>query len=206
MITIKIEGADIAAALKRLAIGMAHPGPVMPVVAGILHDAVMENFAQGGRPRWQALQPATLAYKKKHGYGDHILIRRGGGQSLQSSITQQANDHSASVGTNLVYAAIHQFGGKIEMPARSQQAHFKQAKDGTIGNRFVRKSQANFAQWHTRGTHTIRCQRGPSSGSPTRMRRRSPASCWRTWRRCSEGLRSIRRSVWRMQAKFRASH
>ncbi len=67
MITIKIEGSDIAAALQRLASGMAHPGPVMPVVAGILHDAVMENFAKGGRPSWQALKPATLAYKKKHG-------------------------------------------------------------------------------------------------------------------------------------------
>lgn len=155
MITIKIEGADIAAALKRLASSIANPGPVMPVIAGILHDAVMENFAQSGRPRWQALKPATLAYKKKHGYGDHILIRRGGGQSLQSSITQQADDHSASVGTNLVYAAIHQFGGKIEMPARSQQAYFKQAKDGTVGNRFVNKRQSNFAQWHTRGAHTI---------------------------------------------------
>ncbi len=64
MITIQIEGPDIAAALRRLSSGMVHPGPVMPVVAGILHDAVMENFAQGGRPRWKALEPATLAYKR----------------------------------------------------------------------------------------------------------------------------------------------
>ncbi|QLH50238.1 MAG: phage virion morphogenesis protein [Candidatus Accumulibacter cognatus] len=155
MITIQIEGPDIAAALQRLASSLARPGPVMPVVAGILHDAVMENFAQSGRPRWQALKPATLAYKRKHGYGDQILIRRGGGQSLLSSITPQADDHSASVGTNVVYAAIHQFGGKIEMPARSQQAYFKQAKDGTVGNRFVQKRRSNFAQWHTRGAHTI---------------------------------------------------
>lgn len=51
MITIQIDGADIAAALQCLASGMARPGPVMPVVAGILHDAVMEDFAQSGRPR-----------------------------------------------------------------------------------------------------------------------------------------------------------
>ncbi|HMW55139.1 phage virion morphogenesis protein [Accumulibacter sp.] len=155
MITIKVEGPDIAAALARLASGMAHPGPVMPVIAGIMHDAVMENFAQGGRPAWTALKPATLAEKKKRGYGEKILIRRGGGQSLLSSITQQADAHAAHVGTNVVYAAIHQFGGKIDMPARSQQAYFKQYKDGTVGNRFVRKSQSNFAQWHTRGAHTI---------------------------------------------------
>ena len=155
MITIQIEGPDIAAALRRLSSGMVQPGPVMPVVAGILHDAVMENFAQSGRPRWQALKPATLAYKRKHGYGEQILIRRGGGQSLLSSITQQADDHSASVGTNLVYAAIHQFGGPIHMPARSQQAYYRQGRDGSVGNRFVRRSQSNFAQWHERGAHTI---------------------------------------------------
>lgn len=155
MIEIKIEGPDIVAALKRLSSGVANPSPVMSVLAGILHDSVMQNFAEGGRPKWAPLKPATLAYKKKHGYGDKTLIRRGGGQSLLSSITQQSDDHSASVGTNLVYAAIHQFGGKIDMPARSQQAYFKQGKDGTVGNRFARKSQSNFAQWHSRGAHGI---------------------------------------------------
>jgi phage virion morphogenesis protein len=152
MIEIKIDDQKVVATLNQLAANVEDLSPIMRAVAGIMHHAVMENFDKSGRPRWPDLQPATIAYKKKHGYGDKMLIRRG---TLRSSITQNSDRTSAVVGTNLVYAAIHQFGGNIGMPARSQQAYFKQAKDGTVGNLFVRKSQSNFAQWHTRGAHTI---------------------------------------------------
>lgn len=112
MIEIKLNTAEVASAMERLAKAAADASPVMRVVAGIMHDAVMENFAQGGRPAWTGLLPATLAQKRKQGYSDKPLIRRGGGQSLYSSITQQADGNSAVVGSNIKYAAIHQFGGQ----------------------------------------------------------------------------------------------
>ncbi len=152
MIEIKIDAAQVAGALERLAKAAVNASPVMASVAGIMHDAVMENFAQAGRPKWLGLKPATLAQKRKLGYSEQPLIRRG---RLASSITQKSDGNSAIVGTNLKYAAIHQFGGGIDMPARSQQAYFRQGKDGSIGHRFVRKSQSNFAQWHTRGAHSV---------------------------------------------------
>jgi phage gpG-like protein len=55
----------------------------------------------------------------------------------------------------LVYAAIHQFGGTINIPARSQLSYFKQDKRGSVGRLFTRKDAANYAQWHTRGDGTI---------------------------------------------------
>ncbi|MCM8596465.1 MAG: phage virion morphogenesis protein [Candidatus Accumulibacter sp.] len=67
----------------------ADTSPVMRAIAGVMHDAVMENFQQGGRPAWVPLKPATLAQKSKFGYGDKTLIRRGAGQSLYSSITSR---------------------------------------------------------------------------------------------------------------------
>ncbi|MCM8595367.1 phage virion morphogenesis protein, partial [Accumulibacter sp.] len=112
MIEIKVDTTAVTQALERLARSAADTSPVMRAIAGVMHDAVMENFQQGGRPAWVPLKPATLAQKRKLGYGDKPLIRRGGGQSLYSSITSRSDQNSAVVGTDVVYAAIHQFGGR----------------------------------------------------------------------------------------------
>ncbi|HBI6270473.1 TPA: phage virion morphogenesis protein, partial [Serratia marcescens] len=50
---------------------------------------------------------------------------------------------------------VHQFGATIEIAARSQQAYYRQKKNGEIDNRFVRKSKSNFAQWHTIPAHQV---------------------------------------------------
>jgi phage gpG-like protein len=54
-------------------------------------------------------------------------------------------------GTNRVYGAIHQFGGTIEIAARSQQAYYRQKKNGKIANQFVRKSNQTFTVAHHSG-------------------------------------------------------
>jgi len=43
-------------------------------------------------------------------------------------------------------AAVQEFGGEIDVPARTQDINFKQAKNGAVGNRFVKKDKANFTQ------------------------------------------------------------
>ncbi len=135
MIEIKIDAAQVTGALGRLAKGMADASPAMRAVAGIMHDAVMENFERGGRPEWAGLLPATLAQKRKLGYSDKPLIRRGGGQSLHSSVTQQSDSTSAVVGTNIKYAAIHQFGGQT----RPHVILPKNKKALAFGGRVVKK-------------------------------------------------------------------
>lgn len=60
------------------------------------------------------------------------------------------------VGTNKVYAAIHQFGGTIEKYAQSRQIYRRYDKrSGALGNRFVSRSKSNFATWHEIKEHTI---------------------------------------------------
>lgn len=105
MIEIKIEGGNVLAALARLQQAAINASPVMAAIAGVMHDAVEENFAQQGRPKWAGLKPPI----SKRRQGGMILQDTG---RLASSIEQHHDATTATVGTNVKYAAIHQFGGK----------------------------------------------------------------------------------------------
>lgn len=84
---------------------------LMRRLAGTMHAAVRQNFRQGGRPKW-------LGLKYRHG---KPLTDTG---TLRDNISQLYDNDTALVGTNMVYAAIHHFGGmagrnrKVRIPAR----------------------------------------------------------------------------------------
>jgi phage virion morphogenesis protein len=105
MIEIKVDDKKIESLLRRLAKKASDLSPVMREIAGIMQDAVEENFEQGGRPPWK---PSRRAIEQ----GGQTLIDTG---RLVSSISSRYSAASAEVaaGTNVEYAAIHQFGGKI---------------------------------------------------------------------------------------------
>src|SRR5690606_10662975 len=98
---------------------------------------------------WPKLAPATL--KKKHKNANKILTLRG---YLRGSLRWQADSNSVEIGTNKIYAAIHQFGGDIKMPAKQRTLYFKHNNDGSIGNKFVKKKHSNFAQTVNAGAYT----------------------------------------------------
>lgn len=50
--------------------------------------------------------------------------------------------------------ARHEFGAEVKREARKQTIYFKQNKDGTVKNRFVKKSKSNFSQEVDVGAHT----------------------------------------------------
>lgn len=105
MIEIKFDSAQVLDVLRRLQRSVADASPVMAQIAGVMHDAVEENFAQQGRPKWLGLK-APVSKRRSGG-----MILQDSGQ-LAASITQASDATSATVGTNKVYAAIHQFGGQ----------------------------------------------------------------------------------------------
>jgi len=121
MIDIRIDSAKLTAALRRLIASSRDLTPAMRRAAGIMADAVEENFEQEGRPKWKSLAASTLRQRAKEGSTGKILQRRG---NLARSITRHFDAESAVVGTNLVYAAIHQLGGQagrgrtVKIPAR----------------------------------------------------------------------------------------
>lgn len=65
---------------------------------------------------------------------------------LMNSMTHNVLNNGVEWGTDVVYAAIHNFGGTIKHEPRVRQTYFKQGRDGTVGNKFVKKSKSNFMQ------------------------------------------------------------
>jgi phage virion morphogenesis protein len=150
VITVKVTGDGGRTALAGISARMNHPAPVMIKIAELLDDRVEENFANSEGPlgKW----PDLKRMRKTRGANPQILVDT---SRLKNSITTRHGDNTAEVGTNVVYAAIHQFGGGIDMPARSQRAYFRQDRTGSVGRLFVRKAASNFAQWYSRGAHMI---------------------------------------------------
>lgn len=105
----------------------------LKIIGNDLLSSIEENFlrqgryqaagdVRGGTNRWEPLRPATIEHRQKIGkWPGKILQVRG---QLAASITPQVDRFSVTLGTNLPYAAIHQFGGqagpgrKVTIPAR----------------------------------------------------------------------------------------
>lgn len=106
MIEVRVDSAGLNRALGRLAAGTAHPARAMEIISEDMLDAVKQNFAAEGRPKWLGLKPSR---RKGRGAGHKILQDT---RQLANSIVAEHDSQSARVGTNKVYAAIHQFGGQ----------------------------------------------------------------------------------------------
>lgn len=139
---------DFERSLGELINSFEKRAPLMKKLAGLMEDAVQENFEQQGRPKWLGWSPR---YAKQRGPGQ-ILQRSG---RLAASITAYSDNEMATVGTNVIYAGIHQSGGKISIPARSQKAYYRHNTNdykkigGILENRFAKKSRSNYSEWHT---------------------------------------------------------
>ncbi|MFQ9365596.1 MAG: hypothetical protein ACLS73_04730 [Bilophila wadsworthia] len=53
------------------------------------------------------------------------------------------------------YAAYNEYGATIEIPERTQTLYFKRKRDGSVGNRFVKKGKSDFAQDASVKAHTV---------------------------------------------------
>ena len=149
MFEITIDNRQVLAALAQLQHRANDLSPAMREISELLMFHTEEAFDAEG-PDWPKLADATRKQREKLGYTGKMLERSG---QLKSSLSTVYGRDFAGIGSNKVYAAIHQFGGTIQHAARSQHAYFKQHKDGSVGNRFVKKAHSNFAQRVTIGAH-----------------------------------------------------
>ena len=124
-IYVHIDDREVVKLLKQLEETGKDMSSVMRQIAGIMADAVEENFKQQGRPdRWKALKPATIKQRMREGTypKDTPILERSG--QLMRSITSTSDSTTASVGTIKAYAAIQQFGGmagrgkRVRIPPR----------------------------------------------------------------------------------------
>lgn len=124
MIEIEIKTLQLQENINRAVRGLERRGPLMRLIAGKLHQAVDENFNSQGRPAWAGLKlgsrlsragaltrrgRVSRARFERNVRGHKILQNTG---RLRSSITEASDNDSARVGTNVEYAAIHNFGGQ----------------------------------------------------------------------------------------------
>ncbi|GAB6191145.1 phage virion morphogenesis protein [Desulfocastanea catecholica] len=122
MISVLIDDDQVYGALDQMAALLDKPRAVMREITGVLADAAEDQFAAEGKPQWQALAPATIARRTRQKTWPGRILQVSGG--LAASITTQATDSSAAIGSNKVYAAIQQLGGKagrgkkVTIPAR----------------------------------------------------------------------------------------
>ncbi len=110
--------------LKAIA-SLTHAGedltPVMREIVGILADAAEQAFADEADPDtstpWVPLTEAHIEKRRDENKWPGAILQMTG--DLAKSIQSDYGNDFAQVGSNKIYAAIHQHGGTADMPARN---------------------------------------------------------------------------------------
>ena len=115
-IELNIENSKSILLLQELIAASRDLSPVMREVAGILADSSEQALSSEVDPStgqsWQSLTESHKSRRSQQGYTGSILSMTG---QLASSIQSGYGSDFAQVGSNLVYAAIHQHGGTSDM-------------------------------------------------------------------------------------------
>jgi len=111
-VAIKVSAAALQDALREAGSRVRNMRPAYREVGELMVSSILRNFAASGRPeKWK---PLAAARKRGSAAAAKPLIDTG---KLRGSITAQANNREVRIGTNVVYAATHQFGSGA-IPAR----------------------------------------------------------------------------------------
>ena len=150
-VAVAIDDRAVRAALARLA-KPDLPAALKPIGA-LVESATrrrIETEKKGPHgERWPAWSEGYAKSRKK---GKSRLRSSG---ALLDSIQYQVQGDSVVIGSNLEYAAIHQFGGPIHHPERAGTVYFKLSRDKQrVGTQFVKKAKSDFAQDVIIGAHT----------------------------------------------------
>jgi len=117
--TVRVNDADVAMALSRLAGHLGDTTPLMASIGQSLVASTLHRFETGRGPggiSWVPLAPSTKRRKAKAGRTKLLIWSA----RLRGSINARPSASEVVVGTNVEYAGIHQFGAEIETGARSQ--------------------------------------------------------------------------------------
>lgn len=157
-VRLRIEGFEHAQGVLRRMIARAEDlSPALDDVgaaAAVSAQARIEAERGPDGAAWPALAASTL---KRRGANARALRHTA---RLYQSLTHQVQGRQVLVGTNVVYAAIHQFGGEIERHARSQQARW--TTRGPLRGRFTKRG--GRSGWVTIGGGRVRIPARPFLG------------------------------------------
>lgn len=157
--SITIDDAQVRARLKQLADNVKNPSTAMRAIRRALLNITEDAFAAETSPfglKWPDLDEDYVERSRKEGGrgGDaHPILQRTG--QMAASVHGRAGADFAEIGVAKIYAAIHQFGGEINHPARSSTVYFKLSRDKkSVGTKFVKKKRSDFAQDVQIGAYT----------------------------------------------------
>ncbi len=115
----QLDVTPIQQAFKRLQQLGADTTPITSGIAAVLASESEDAFASQSDPAtgkpWTPLTPRYQAKLEESGRNGLMLQRTQGGLALSLSTMYDAT--TAAIGSNKVYAALHQWGGQPTMPA-----------------------------------------------------------------------------------------
>ncbi len=125
----------------------AHPRGMFENIGMSLVTSTQRRFEEQHGPDGNPWPPSLRAKRT----GGKTLIDSA---RLLRSVTYIASERGVEVGSNAVYAAIHQLGGVIQQAARTAVLHFKTNKRSGR-SRFAKPSKADRARKAEIGARTI---------------------------------------------------
>ena len=128
-IEIQIADERVRTALQQAAIVLQDLTPVMAGISAELLSQVEYAFAQEG-PGWQKLKPSTIRRRtaEKKWPGKVLQVSN----ALARSYLPFHSRTEAGIGSNLTYAAIHHFGGKIQRKGKAGTARLRTDAKGNL--------------------------------------------------------------------------
>ncbi|MGM4981879.1 phage virion morphogenesis protein [Rhizobium sp. 11_C7_N12_5] len=145
---VSIQDAALSAELDALARRSENRRTFYVQVGEYMLNSTSDSFEKertpDGQP-WKTLMPATIKRREEKRQTPIKILRASG--RLAGSINYRASNDDMTIGSPLPYAAIHNNGGEIEMPERTQTIyqHYDEKND-EIDQRFRKKSKSNFAR------------------------------------------------------------
>lgn len=148
----------LAADIARLDGATADLSPAMAAIASSLEASTLFRFETETGPDGEAWLPSQRALAE----GGQTLTDTA---RLRQSIASQSGPDWAEIGTNVVYAGLHQFGGVIKRGARQHTTYRRlDGRTGDLTSHFVKKGKSNFAQDHQVGAYEIEMVARPFIG------------------------------------------
>ncbi len=169
--SLRIDDADLRRMLDGLEAAGRNLTGLMEQLAAQVEQDVAERFETQTDPDGHPWPPSFRALAE-HGETLTDTAR------LRQSISSRVDPTGFAVGTNMVYAAIHQFGGAIHQPERQQTLYWHHRGDTTNADwqssrtfadwRFAKKGKANYSETHTVKAHDVVMPARPYLGQSER--------------------------------------
>lgn len=154
-VSLKLDADEALGTLAGYVARARNPQGMFANIGASLVTSTQHRFERGIGPDGSPWPPSIRALAT----GGKTLVKTA---RLMRSITFNASSSGVEVGTNVVYAAIHQLGGLIQQAARTAVLHFKTLRSGQ--SRFAKPGKANRAQKAEIGAHSIRMPARPFLG------------------------------------------